>query len=110
MANTPTLITPNIGSAVASSINFGATATSKKIALFDAAGNNFEYYGFGVAPSVLKYSVNTTAANHIFYAGLTSSTEQEVFSYLTLGIQDQWQWRSLDKQHCSEPGSRPDGW
>lgn len=59
----------------------GATDRARKIVLFDnlASSNNFQYYGFGIGPGALKYQINDPLGNHIFYAGTSSSTEQELF-------------------------------
>lgn len=63
-------------------VTVGDTSASaaRKLVLFDnGLTNNFEYYGFGIAAGTLKYQVNSTISNHIFYAATSSTTEQEVF-------------------------------
>jgi hypothetical protein len=69
------------GVAAAPIINWGNTYTvfpSKQIALYDANNNNHQYYGLGIQSNQLTYIVESTAADHVFYAGTSSSTRAEL--------------------------------
>ena len=60
--------------------NFGLvpTAANRKISLNDAAGNDHQFFGFGLAPDSLRYQVGYDGASHIFYSGLTPVTSKEL--------------------------------
>ena len=89
LTTSPTLVTPNIGFATATGlvvtggsstdigINLNTVVANRRISF--AGSNEFEYTGFGLATTALKYSVANSSADHIFYCGLTSSTETELF-------------------------------
>lgn len=51
---------------------------NKKLALFDAAGNEHQFIGFGVNSNVLRYQVDNQSTDHIFYSGLTPATSTEL--------------------------------
>lgn len=90
LANTPTLVTPNIGFATATGLrvtggsstdiglNLDTVIANRRVAL--AAGlNDFQYTGFGLSSNALKYSVTSSSADHIFYRGETAASETELF-------------------------------
>jgi hypothetical protein len=62
-----------------SEINLGVTTSSRKVVLYSATTNAFQYYGFGVAGGAQEYTVDAVASDHVFYAGLTTTTRQELF-------------------------------
>jgi len=62
----------------APALKFPNSTLSRKISLYETAANDHQYFGFGVNTSILRYQVDSTASDHVFYAGLTSSTSQEV--------------------------------
>lgn len=51
---------------------------NRKIVLFEGANNDHGFYGFGVNGGLLRYQVNTTGDNHVFYAGVTSTSSNEL--------------------------------
>jgi len=89
LTTSPTLVTPNIGFATATGlvvtggsstdigINLNTVVANRRISF--AGSNEFQYTGFGLAATALKYSVASSSADHIFYRGETSSTETELF-------------------------------
>jgi hypothetical protein len=66
---------PNVRLEVAGSVRVGANNTHNKLlALFDtnpaeATSNATNFYGFGVNPGILRYQIDNTGNNHVFYAG-----------------------------------------
>jgi hypothetical protein len=62
----------------APALKFPNSTLSRKISLYETAANDHQYFGFGVNSFTLRYQVEGTASDHVFYAGLTSSTSQEV--------------------------------
>lgn len=57
------------------SIQFPDNLLNKKISLWDdATTNQFQFYGFGVAASTLRYTVDALTSNHIFYAASSASS------------------------------------
>jgi hypothetical protein len=59
-------------------LQFGNTIANRKIVLWESANNNQQYYGFGINGGTLRYQVDDTAADHIFFAGVNASTSNEL--------------------------------
>jgi hypothetical protein len=59
-------------------LQFANVAASRKIVLFEGANNDHQFMGFGVNSNVLRYQVDTTSVNHIFYAATSSSASNEL--------------------------------
>ncbi len=59
-------------------LHFQNVALSKKIALWMDYNNQNQFYGFGIGYSALRYQVGHTGASHIFYAGTSSTTSNEL--------------------------------
>jgi predicted nucleic acid-binding Zn-ribbon protein len=60
------------------SLKFGNYALNRKISLFETVANDHQYYGFGINLATLRYQVDSTASDHVFYAGTSSTTSNEV--------------------------------
>lgn len=77
LANSPTLVTPTLGVASASSLSltalagltFGNFLSNRQLVLFSSASDDHQFYGFGVNAGALRHQVAISSANHIFYAG-----------------------------------------
>lgn len=69
-------------------LEFPASAPARRmIVLNDAfADNEYEFYGFGVVASGVKYQVANTTTDHIWYAGTSSTTENEIFRIKGTGV------------------------
>ena len=52
--------------------------SNRKIALYDNANNDHQFYGFGVQSGGLRYQTQSTLSSHIFYAGTSSTTSAEL--------------------------------
>ena len=52
--------------------------TNRAINLFEDADNDHQFYGMGINPNVLRYQVPRTAADHVFYAGVSPITSNEL--------------------------------
>ena len=96
LATSPTLTTPTVGVASGTSLNltaasgtpaltFNNVVSARRIVLATGAGNNFQYYGFGIENTGIKYSVNSSTDSHYFYSGTTSSTETEIARFSGAG-------------------------
>ncbi|MCZ8197415.1 MAG: tail fiber domain-containing protein [Flavobacterium sp.] len=59
-------------------MQFANTIANRKIVLWEAANNDHQFYGFGINNNVLRYQVNTASDNHIFYAGSSATTSNEL--------------------------------
>jgi len=51
---------------------------NRKIVLYETSNNDHQYYGFGINSSSLRYQVDAAGASHIFCAGSSSSTSNEI--------------------------------
>lgn len=64
--------------------------SNRKIVLYDGGvDNDHNFYGFGINNGVLRYQINTTSDNHIWYTGTSSTTSNELMRLKgsgTLGI------------------------
>lgn len=61
------------------------TATEAKITLWDG-GNNTLHYGFGVSGNSFNYHVDTTGADHVFYAGGKNGNGTELLRIKGTGL------------------------
>jgi ribosomal protein L31 len=73
----------NVGIGVASPVNgieFAGVTGNCKICLFRPGGitNDFQIFGFGITASTLKYTVNSSSSDHVFYCGASSTTSTEL--------------------------------
>lgn len=59
-------------------LQFPNTVANRKVVLYDANNNNNQYYGFGINGGMLRYQVDDVAADHVFYAGVNSTTSNEL--------------------------------
>ncbi len=59
-------------------LQFGNTLINRKIVLYDLANDDNQFSGFGVNSQIMRYQVNATASNHVFYAASSSSTSVEL--------------------------------
>jgi hypothetical protein len=46
--------------------------------LYELANNDNQYFGFGTNPSTLRYQVDATTTDHVFYAGSSSTVSNEL--------------------------------
>ncbi len=80
------------GSTTPSRINFGSNYTvanpgsNKLISLLDSVNNNFQFCGFGINTNILRYHVNSTSGDHIFYAATSSTAADELFRVKGTGV------------------------
>ena len=75
------LVSGNVGIGMTSPnapLQFANTTVSRKIVLWEAANNDHQFYGFGINPSTLRYQVDSSGANHVFFSGASSTTSSEL--------------------------------
>lgn len=78
--NAPTLFNPILsGNLPVDSISFPAVSGPARISLFGVASNANEFDGFSSGANTLRYQVNTSSNNHIFYSSINSSSSLELF-------------------------------
>ena len=59
-------------------LQFSNDIVSRKIVLFEGSDNDNQVYSLGVNGGIFRYQVSDIADNHVFYAGLTSTTSAEL--------------------------------
>ena len=59
-------------------LQFLNVTANRKIVLYETTNNDHQYFGFGVNANILRYQVDATNANHVFYAGASSTTSNEL--------------------------------
>lgn len=73
--------TGNIGigtSAPNAQLQFSNTTVNRKIVLYEAANNDHQFNGFSLNSGLLRYQVNNTGDDHVFFAGSSPSTSNEL--------------------------------
>jgi hypothetical protein len=63
----------------------GNALQNKKLVLFTVLNNEHQFYGLGINSSTLRYQVDKTSANHVFYAGTATTTSSELVRITGLG-------------------------
>jgi trimeric autotransporter adhesin len=66
-------------------LQFANNGANRKIVLYETVNNDHQYYGFGINSAVLRYQVDGTNSNHIFYAGTSATTSAELFRIIGNG-------------------------
>ncbi len=59
-------------------LQFSNSVVNRKIVLWDGFNNDHQFYGLGINNSTLRYQVDATSSNHIFYAATSSTTSNEL--------------------------------
>lgn len=59
-------------------LQFSNNIGNRKIVLFETTNNDHQFTGFGLNTTELRYQVSATTNNHIFYAGTSTTTSNEV--------------------------------
>jgi hypothetical protein len=59
-------------------LQFSNAVTTRKVVLYEMANNNNQFYGFGVEAARLVYSTANTGDDHVFYAGASSTSRNEL--------------------------------
>ncbi len=59
-------------------LQFASNIANRKVVLFDVNNDDNQYYGFGINGGALRYQVSNTVSDHVFYAGTSSSTSNEL--------------------------------
>lgn len=59
-------------------LQFSNTTANRKIVFYEAANNDHQFNGFGLNPGLLRYQVNNTSDDHVFYAATTANTSNEL--------------------------------
>ena len=91
ISNSTTSVTPliygdftsgNVGISTANAnapLQFNNTIGGRKIVLWEGANNDHQVYGFGINSNILRYQVDASVANHVFYSGINSTSSLELF-------------------------------
>lgn len=66
-------------------LHFEQVTASRKIVLWSGQSNDNQFYGFGVNGGSLRYQVDGVIADHVFYAGTSSTTSDELMRILGSG-------------------------
>ena len=62
-------------------LQLGSTIKNRKIVIFDgypSPGNDYQFYGFGISAGQLRYQVDATASDHVFYAASSANSSNEL--------------------------------
>lgn len=81
--------TGNIGigtSTPHSLLHFSNSPNVRKITLREVGNNDHEFFGFGNSLGILHHQVPSTSTDHVFYAGINSTTSTELFRVAGTGF------------------------
>jgi hypothetical protein len=67
-----------IGTYPTAQLHLANSVTNRKIVLYDELGNNNQFFGFGISWGILRYHVNDPLNDHVFFAGSSDSTANEL--------------------------------
>lgn len=56
-----------------------STTSNRKFVQFETGNNDHQFYGFGINSGIQRYQVDATTSDHVFYAGTSSTTSNEIF-------------------------------
>ena len=59
-------------------LQFSNALASRKIVFYDGGNNDHQFFGLGVNSYTLRYQVSDPGANHVFYAGTSPTTSNEL--------------------------------
>jgi hypothetical protein len=59
-------------------LQFTNTAANRKEVLYEVANNDHQFFGFGINSGLLRYQIGDVVNNHVFYAGVNSTTSNEL--------------------------------
>ena len=59
-------------------LQFTNTVANRKISLYETNNNDHQFYGFGINGAALRYQIDDIGSSHIFFAGNSSSTSNEL--------------------------------
>lgn len=59
-------------------LQFANTLVNRKIVLYELNNNDHEFLGVGVQSNILRYQVPNISSDHVFYAGTSSTTSNEL--------------------------------
>ena len=60
-------------------LHFATDIRNRKIVLWSVEDNDHRFYGLGINPFVQRYQVPATTDGHVFYAGTSATTSNELF-------------------------------
>lgn len=66
-------------------LHLPSVVANRQLVLYEAANNDFQFHGFGSVSGGLGYNINDVGDNHIFYAGVNSSSRNEVARFTGSG-------------------------
>lgn len=68
-------------SPIASTITFANSTSSPfpRLVLYSVANNDHQYLGYGISATTLRYQVPDSVTDHVFFAGINSSSSTELF-------------------------------
>jgi len=59
-------------------LHFVSDTRNRKIVLWSSINNDHQFYGFGVNANTLRYQIATTADDHVFFSGASTTTSAEL--------------------------------
>lgn len=59
-------------------LQFSNGLSNRKLVLYEGNDNDHQFFGLGINGGILRYQINTTSDNHVFYAGVDATTSNEL--------------------------------
>lgn len=59
-------------------LQLSSVVTNRQLVLYEAANNDYQFHGFGSISGGLGYNINEVGDSHVFFAGVNSSSRNEL--------------------------------
>jgi hypothetical protein len=59
-------------------LQFANVVANRKAVLYEVANNDHQFFGLGINSGLMRYQVGDVVNNHVFYAGATAATSNEL--------------------------------
>jgi hypothetical protein len=59
-------------------LQFNNNSANRKLVLYDVNNDDNQFFGFGINGGILRYQVNSTLSDHVFYAGISAAASNEL--------------------------------
>jgi len=67
-----------VSGTVVAPLKYENSVVNRKMVLWETANNDHQYSGLGINASMLRYQVDATTSSHVFFAGVSTSSSNEL--------------------------------
>jgi hypothetical protein len=67
-------------------LSLGTNIQNRKLVMYGVQTDGNQFYGFGINTAMLRYQVDATTSDHVFYAGTSSTNSNELLRVKGIGV------------------------